>query len=290
MTSSSTMKCVVCGSTDCSSAPAVVTPFIAERVYDRTTFGTRLLTCRSCGFGFFELRYSDEEMRRLYIDYRGPEYVRQRNKFEPWYTDKLNNSLFQDKAMIARRQAALLAVLDRYRPGLSASCMAVLDYGGDDGKVVDGIMPQAEKYVYDISNTPVKPGLHVAPEAGSVSYDLIICSNVLEHTPFPHETFKDIDRHAKTGSVVYIEVPLERPDGLPLVARRSAQQAWLLAARPAAFFATFGRGMLRHLHEHVNFWTTASMEKLFASAGYDDVSVFVENISGQDYVCGFGRK
>lgn len=290
MKRNSASSCVVCGSPDCNSAPAVVTPFIAERVYGGTTSGTRLLTCRACGFGFFELRYSDEEMHRLYADYRGPEYVRQRNKFEPWYTEKLNNSLFQDKAMIARRQAALLAVVDSYRPGLSKTCSAVLDYGGDDGKIIEGIMPQAEKYVYDISNTPVKPGLHVAPEAGLVGYDLIICSNVLEHTPFPHETLKDIDRHARHGSVVYIEVPLERPNGLSLLARRSAQQTWLLAARPALFFATFGRGMLRHLHEHVNFWTTTAMEKLFASAGFNDISVFVENTSGQDYICGFGRK
>ena len=44
------------------------------------------------------------------------------------------------------------------------------------------------------------------------SYGLIVCSNVLEHAPYPEETIKELSNLMNDESILYIEVPLENTE------------------------------------------------------------------------------
>ena len=103
-------QCVCCGSEDIKSSPAILMPFVAHRIFDWVpvviddTWGLstikkgnaysicKSLYCSNCGFLFLDIRFSDNELSRLYDDYRGVEYNSLRETYEPGYTLR-NNSL-----------------------------------------------------------------------------------------------------------------------------------------------------------------------------------------------------
>ena len=41
------------------------------------------------------------------------------------------------------------------------------------------------------------------------NYNLFVCSNVLEHVPYPSQSLAEIVEHMGPESVLYIEVPLK---------------------------------------------------------------------------------
>lgn len=93
----------ICSSQNIIKSPAVVMPFVSYRIFGwkpveisaehnlRTlTHGTSYQICCSCfchacDFVFTDLRFDEEELTRLYKDYRGAEYVTQKQMFEPDY-------------------------------------------------------------------------------------------------------------------------------------------------------------------------------------------------------------
>lgn len=115
--------------------------------------------------------------------------------------------------------------------------VAVLDYGGDSGKNTPYREQSSVCHVYDISD--VKPVSGVAKvsyeQAIRNSYDLIVCSNVLEHVPYPASILSDICRIMTDMSVLYLELPYER------IMRESQDFADVLLKK-------------RHWHEHINFF------------------------------------
>lgn len=282
--------CVVCNASNLSCCKAVVTPFIAERCFNSKAFETQLLRCPNCELGFFKLRFDSLELESLYRGYRGDKYLAQRNKFEPWYTARLNSTLFQDQRMLRGRQDSLLKLIDGYDPDLVKRARSILDYGGDDGKLIFGIFENAKKYVFEISEAPLKPGIYRAPSPQEIKFDLVICSNVFEHAPFPHELMDQIGKFCSEGTVLYLEVPHEKPFSFDTLRKRVIQQVLLLFMRPKQFFETFGFGMFTHLHEHINYFSVKSLHELLQRHGFTDISVFIEVINGYPHVCGFARK
>jgi SAM-dependent methyltransferase len=274
--------CPCCGREDLLDRPAVMAPFIASYVFGREPWPTSLLECRACGFRFFEGRFSPDEEARLYAGYRGERYFRERHRFEWWYSRRANDGLGQDPGEIAfrkRRMAAALAAV----PGTQA-IRSVLDYGGDRGQFIpDGLGER--RYVLDLSGTEPVEGvaaLRSAGDLGGGSVDLVLCCNLLEHSPQPAALLAAAKGLLGPGGWLYVEVPLERY-GLGFVPRGGwyRRYAAALARHPACLawvdlYSTAFRlkaglvpplGILK-AHEHLNFFHPPSLAKLLEASGF----------------------
>ena len=252
-------QCVCCGSKKLKSSPAVLMPFVAHR-----TFGWEPVTideswglltiknghaysiCKSlhccyCGFLFLDIRFSESELSNLYNDYREEEYNSLRELYEPGYTlrnDDLNAGIGYIKD-----------IEDFLQPHLSFP-ISILDWGGDTGKNTPFKNKNQAFDIYDISNKHVIEGARIVnkSEAHSKKYQLIVCSNVLEHVPYPCDLLVDITKSMDAESVLYIEVPLEK------VVLNNKTDLHLLK---------------KHWHEHINFYSEKSLYSLFQAAGLE---------------------
>jgi hypothetical protein len=257
-------SCVICDSPIRQLKRALVAPFMATRIWNRAPFCVDLVKCDSCGFIFYNPRLDDADLRRLYTGYRSTEYLKMRHDSEPWYTAKFNADL-ASKSHYETRRTKLAPILREHLRQRKIS--RVLDYGGDRGDLVVGLLDGAETYVFDISGIAPAPGVISTSDPASCRADLIINSNVLEHVGFPRELVKQVLEAAPVGGLVFLEVPCEIPVGFSRIARRLAQIAVMVAAHP---------GLARHIarpatfymmHEHVNYYTEHCLTVLMEKCG-----------------------
>jgi 2-polyprenyl-3-methyl-5-hydroxy-6-metoxy-1,4-benzoquinol methylase len=75
------------------------------------------------------------------------------------------------------------------------------------------------------------------------AYDLVICSNVLEHVSYPQRLISDVLQHITSSTILYLEIPHE-----PLVKRHQDKKQMLFNKR--------------HWHEHINFFCEESIRAL----------------------------
>ena len=108
--------------------------------------------------------------------------------------------------------------------------------------------------IYDISNKDVIDGAKTVTrkEAFSKKYNLIICSNVLEHVSYPSDLLGDILNVMYKDSVLYIEVPLEN------IFLEGSTEINLKK---------------KHWHEHVNFYSEESLRCLMKNVGLEIISL-----------------
>ncbi len=198
-------SCIICNSQNLKKHNAIVVPFIADRIFHKKAFHTWLLKCKSCDMEFFDLRFEHDEMKRLYSDYRGENYIKQRNKYEPWYTKKLNDSLFAKSKTWHVRQTSLVKMALDYEPEIESRINSILDFGGDKGQLISGIFNRTRKYVYEISNVELLPGVEKAEYPSKIKYDFIVCSNVFEHVSFSQESVRLMYEMGSEQSVLYLE-------------------------------------------------------------------------------------
>ena len=250
-------QCVCCGGDRLSSSPAVLMPFVAHR-----TFGWKpvvideswelstikngnaysvcnSLCCSDCGLLFLDIRFSDSELARLYDDYRGPDYTHVRELYEPGYTIR-NEQLKSGIGYIKD-------IEDFLEPYLRFP-ISILDWGGDTGKNTPFKKRNERLHIFDISNKEVISGAKIVSkgEALANQYTLVVCSNVLEHVPYPSDLLCDIINSMDVSTILYLEVPLE-----DIV---SAGQHNLHLKK-------------KHWHEHVNFFTEKSLRCLAENVG-----------------------
>jgi hypothetical protein len=274
-------SCVVCGGRISVRKKGSVAPFLARRIWNRPAFPIDLVRCEQCDFMFFNPRLDSGEEGRLYSQYRSEEYRRMRHSAEPWYTKRFNAALSKPEYMQARREK-LSAVLTRHLAGGKIS--SVLDFGGDRGALVRGLIPGAKSYVYDISAVAPEPGVEPAGDLAACrarQFDLILNSNVLEHVGFPRVLLEQIGGVASARTLVFIEVPFESPFSRELVVRRMVQLAVLLAARPSIGWSLARPSGLCLMHEHINYFGAKSLAALMTSCGWNV-------IASDRYDCGGG--
>ncbi len=252
-------RCIACDGAHLSYSPAILTPFIASRIFHwrpvRVTadWGLRDIEngmaysicnsamCDDCGMLFLDMRFDDEEMAALYRDYRSEAYTASRESFEPGYATR--NALLLDGAgYIALVEAFLRPHLPR-KP-------RVLDWGGDTGVNTPFRSTAARHDVYDISNRPLVAGAHAVSleTAKAAPYDLIVYSNVLEHVSYPREALREIAGAMRPQTLLYVEVPHEA------VVREFHDKRRRLEQK-------------RHWHEHINFFSSDALDALFRNAG-----------------------
>jgi hypothetical protein len=245
------------------ATPAVLMPFLAKRIFNHEpveiTAGWGLrdlrlgmayslcntLECEECGVIFLDYRFSDQELASLYKDYRGAEYTALRTSFEPGYN--VTASHYQGRASYIDAVENFLSPHLPRRP-------KVLDWGGDSGINTPFRFRTSSLHVYDIS------GVDVCSEARKVdfdeclenSYDLIACSQVLEHVSYPVFLLQQIASllRLRPHTLLYLEVPLEK-----------------------VFQVECGSNTLgsikRHWHEHINFFSPSSLMALAKTCGLE---------------------
>lgn len=257
------VKCVCCESTKIRSSPAVLMPFVAHRalgwepVIIDASWGLKTLKnghaytvckslfCRECELLFLDIRFSESEMMSLYNDYRGLDYVTLRDYYEPGYAAR-NNFLNNGNDYISK-------VEDFLRPYISSS-LRILDWGGDTGINTPFKDIAIDLDIYDISGKSVcSEGDFVSlNEALLKSYSLIICSNVLEHVPYPKESLRQIRGIMNDDAILYIEVPYEE----------------LMLDENAVLPED-----KKHWHEHINFFSEKSLKILIKNAGMEILNI-----------------
>lgn len=247
-------ECPCCGSKNLEKSSAILMPFVAHRALGwkpatiDETWGLRTIpkgiaysicnsvVCNKCSFLFLDLRFSDSELAHLYTNYRGRDYVQLREQYEPGYS--LRNELLENTGNYIPQVENFL------KPFLSPKCR-VLDWGGDTGKNTPFRDNNSLLHIYDISHREVIPGAVAIDKktAQTTSYDLIVCSHVLEHLPWPAQTLLEIRACMQKETILYLELPCEE------LVRNSKSGRELLDKK-------------RHWHEHINFFSESSIKEL----------------------------
>ncbi len=259
-------RCLICSADSLQRYRAMFAPFVGSRIWRRTSVAIRLMKCRQCDFMFSDSRFDPDEERRLYDGYRGHDYQALREKYEPWYTADFNAKL--STGTMEKRRAPLAKI---FREHVPSEIKSVLDFGGDRGDLFDGLLPGAQTFVYDISGVEPAPGvkvLHTVDECTQVGFDLVGCSNVLEHVAYPRNLVSDLHRIASPSTLVFVEVPSENPMGMRTYAKRAVQEMWLLFRRPTTAASMLPFGFLRQVHEHINFFSMRALETLMQTCGF----------------------
>lgn len=267
-------QCVCCGNSDILRSPAILMPFVAHRVFDwepvEITKDWELNTikqgiaysicnsilCTNCSFLFLDIRFSEHELKKLYSDYRGKSYTELREKYEPGYT--LRNHNLNEK----------INYIDEIEHFISPHIPKnpkILDWGGHIG-INTPFYGKAEGiFIYDISDNKTIPGTQkiMKTEISNHYFDLVICSNVLEHTPYPSDITTEISKTLGKASKLYIEVPLE---DLMLKNEDALHQK------------------KKHWHEHINFFSEKSLISLLRNSGLkiEEINTVKTKIAGNE--------
>lgn len=259
-------QCVICDGAIKQLRRALVAPFIARRIWNRTPFCVDLVECQSCGFIFYNPRLDDSDLRQLYRGYRGKEYQQMRHASEPWYTSKFNSDLASPASYEIRR-AKLALILREHLGGKKIS--RILDHGGDRGDLVVGLVDGAEAFVYDISGVTPAAGVTATTNPAACIADLIVNSNVLEHVGFPRLLVSEILHAAPEGGLVFLEVPCESPFGFTRIFRRLAQIGVMAVTHPSLARSIARPATLYMMHEHINYYTEQCLSVLMRTCGGD---------------------
>jgi hypothetical protein len=257
-------KCVICDGDFRRLRKAMVAPFLAQRIWDRPLFCVDLVRCQACGFMFYNPRLEPAEEARLYQGYRSEEYQRIRHSSEPWYTASFNARLASPASYELRRRA-VGAILRQHAGG--RAIRRILDYGGDRGDLVRGLVDGAAAFVYDISGIPPVDGVASTTDPAGCKADLVVNSNVLEHVGFPRRVLVEMLKATPVGSLVFVEVPCEAPLAATRIVRRVAQIGIMVLKRPGLARSVVRPASLFMMHEHVNYFTKQSLTTLVRSCG-----------------------
>jgi hypothetical protein len=257
--------CPCCAGSELRLSPAVLMPLVANRAFGWTPveitpeWGFRHLKtgmayalcnsmqCQACGLLFLDIRFDDDEMERLYWNFRSEAYARQRDAFEPGYAE-----------MNAAIQAYIPDTSDAERAldGHVKSAPRVLDWGGNGGKNTPFRTSASQVDIYDLSDEPAIAGVRRVSreEAAANRYDLIVMSHVLEHAPYPETMLYPAMAMLDEDGVLYVEVPHEI----------------IIANSPGARDLASKK---RHWHEHINFFTEDALRILMERCGLEVLGV-----------------
>lgn len=256
--------CICCKSTRLTKSPAVLMPFVADRVFGHkpleilTEWGMRdlrpgmvytvcnSLQCQNCGVLFLDFRFSDAQMAALYNGYRDQRYTQQREYYEPGYAAR--------SVQMFTHRAAYIQGVEQWLHKHVPKRPIIIDWGGNTGINTPFLKSASLIHVHDISNAPLVDGVMRADpkQFGTLQYDLLICSQVLEHVPFPYDFIIEMLPVITEKTLVYIDVPAEG----------------LIRDNPGNFSLA---PLKHHWHEHVNFFTEQSLIALLSRCGLQTI-------------------
>ncbi|CAE6860348.1 hypothetical protein R69658_07586 [Paraburkholderia aspalathi] len=127
----------------------------------------------------------------------------------------------------------------------------VLDVGGGNGRLMLPFLARgAECYLVDYATWThqgvQRLGSTLADVPQAMSFDVAICSHVLEHVAYPRRLLEEVHRILCDDGIVYVEVPLEE----------FRNNAWNpILAEPVTHISFFTAVTLRHLLLAVGYQT-----------------------------------
>jgi len=254
--------CPCCDSSEISKSPGILMPFMAKMIFDydvynlnndwnlygfedsKIYFPCKSVQCQACGFLFSDIRFDDEELENLYRYYRQEKYLETREFYEPGYLIK-NNYIHQNMNYVKEVENFLDFVEEKTN---------ILDWGGDEGKNTPFHSESKNIFIYEISDKELSTKCKKINynELKNHEYNIIVCSNVLEHISYPKNLLNEIKKFMNEDTILYIEVPCEK----------------LIYDNPNSFDLHENK---KHWHEHINFYSYLSLQKLIDSCGYSIV-------------------
>jgi len=217
----------------------------------RTSVLIEIEVCRACSFIQTKVPFPEESLAKLYVDYRSDSYNQERTRYEPFYASIAKQVGRSDQEIRTRVDGLtkwLTTKLD------IESEFSMLDYGGADGRFLPNLT--AKKYVYEISDIePIQDIVRVKNETSLESYSYVQVAHVLEHVSYPLALATRAASYLKSSGYLYIEVPQDLT--VDIIARLTNGDPKIPVA----------------IHEHINFYTTESVEKLLQAAGLDVIEV-----------------
>jgi len=219
-------------------------PFLS-RVHSLFSF-VELQICSHCSFIQTKIPFHEEDIMRLYVDYREPSYVRERIQYEPTYAT-IAAAVGQGEVEVRTRTTALNAFLRSALP--STDSLTMLDYGGSDGRFMPSL-PGA-KFIYEVSKLDPLPGItRINSESELGTYSIVLLAHVTEHVVHPLNLVRKLRSYVEPGGYLYIETPQDVTD---------QQRNGLL------------QGTLKMqigIHEHINYYCVPAVSGLLESAGF----------------------
>jgi SAM-dependent methyltransferase len=265
------VKCILCGSEDITKYPSKCSAFLAERIWNKTSFDNSLIHCNTCDFTFYYPRPTEEELNTLYEGYRGTRYQEQRIKHEPGYTIEYNNNLGNNSRINNQR----IRSMERFYEGIVNynDITNLLDYGGADGQFISQKFKTPEKYVYDTSGVKLVDGIkriNSLMDTSIKTFDFIQCSNVLEHVADANEVMQNILKLSNRKTQFYFEVPYDTPfNSIRVQFSIHHPQLYNLYTK-----LTFNKPLTFLMHEHINHFSVESLTHLLKNHG-----LIIEKIS-----------
>lgn len=232
------IDCLICSCLT-ESKPARIAPFLSHYCELGTSL-TKIRYCGQCDLAFFQRRLTDDEAKRLYTNYRGEEYNRERLKLEPGYERFMGP--FEDPLsfIYTERIRDYVDFIDVF-PEIE-SARHILDFGGD-GSIPKRVFPGARIAIDDLSAG--------STETNATQYDLVFASNVFEHISDPAPVLKKLVERIEPEGMLFIDVPGH--------AQASLRESILWQEKHG--------GELFEMHEHITHFSKRSLRLLVEAAG-----------------------
>jgi hypothetical protein len=275
------IHCPACGMKNSSKGTAaVVSPWVVELSQAENLTNPRYKICMHCNSSWFNKSYSQAVLDSLYSAYRGEEYFRIRNSWEPTYTENLNSGLNGGEEWLSGRRRQILESLES-AGAAPRNMKSVLDFGGGHG----GVMPRFPKRYLLEANESVVPEqgielIHEWEEAKKLSLDLVMCCGVLEHLNDPKELVKTM---LELDTEIYL---FEVPTGIPINRKGLSANLFLLQilAKNRLMWRAIqkierrlGRTWLGYFplrcSEHLQFFSQAGLFLLLDSCGLEILEI-----------------
>lgn len=244
--------CPVCGSTSFAvigtksldrAETHAASPYVAPRLWvlfelwlpDHEVVVLTYKACQKCGFVFYTPRPGEEDIKAKYAHFA---------------SYRIGAHSGGDSAIAptcrgdVKRSRKLYSDVRRLFP--NGSPLRVLDFGGGDGRLMSDLVSAGHQcflldYSVDVVAGVTKLGDTLENLDNSEGFDLIVCSQVIEHLADPLGVLAALRNHLRTGGVLFVDVPMEIWGRPPI------------HAEPVT---------------HVNFFTPASLSRLLIEAGF----------------------
>lgn len=256
-------NCIVCknGVENLQFYNAEFSPWIKNKIITNSS-RVRLIRCSACCSLFFDYRYSEVEIKKIYENYRSAEYALSRDEYEPGYT-KLNAQIGNNELELRNRKKNLSNIIKKIN--LEIEIRTLLDYGGDRGQFIPDDFRNVKKYVYDISDSEVVDGVHKLNEVDGKYFDFIMCCHTLEHVNEPLNFLKLVAQHVIPNGYLYLELPLDMP----------FREYVSLALNVESIMPDLSPMLM---HEHINFYSNKSVDMMAGKLGFEVVYNEIHNI------------
>lgn len=224
---------------------------------------------------------TSNEESKLYSGYRENDYQKLREKYEPWYTEKINQVMNTDKVALQEQQRVILKMMRKF---INKPLKTGLDFGGNRGDTFCKGFEIEKQYVYDISGVKTVHGvigISSFEKLKSYFFDFIMCNMTFEHIMDPLDFAKTLYGIGNEGTYYYVEVPSENPfyskkfsisKNVGLLFNPNYDNLKLVK-----HYVNMRKQPFMPMHEHVNFFTVKSMRTLLERSGFKVLDIQENN-------------